>query len=117
MSRLIELLGIGLVMGLTMAVDTYARKTMDHPIKDDGSIDKGRTIALYISVMLFASISSVGVGLTAAEIGASEVITYILAGLSGILGRDMVMIYAEKLKNKALKSKESDIDGMDLKWD
>jgi hypothetical protein len=53
---------IGFITGITIALDGYSRKIIEHPTKDDGNIDKGRTVALYSSMLLFSGLSATFAG-------------------------------------------------------
>ena len=91
----------GIFAGGLVMLDKYARGEVKHPET------KGQTIALYISVLLFSGIASVITGILCNEYNVSDNFTYIAVGLSGIVGRDLVMIYVNKFMKKIDPSKPS----------
>ena len=95
---------IGLITGITIALDGYSRNIIEHPTKDDGKVDMGRVIALYISIIAFSGLSALGAGIVLAGLGTDDYIIYPVVGLAGILGRDMVMLYANRAMKKAEES-------------
>ena len=95
---------IGLITGITIALDGYSRNIIEHPIKEDGRLDKGRTMALYLSMLLFSGLSATFAGVVLDGLKTDSYILYPAVGLAGILGRDIVMLYANRAMKKAEES-------------
>ena len=94
----------GIFAGGLVMLDKYARGEVIHPET------KGQTIALYVSVLLFSGVASVITGILCDEYKVSDNFTYVAVGLSGIVGRDLVMIYVNRFMKKIDPSKKSILD-------
>ena len=97
---------IGIFTGIVVTLDGYARGHIITPTLKCGKIDKGRTIALYISIILFSSLASIIMGTIAIEMELGNNVGFIMAGLGGILGRDLIHLLSDRLLNRVNNATE-----------
>lgn len=101
----IKFLFIGIFTGLVVTLDGYARGQILTPTKKNGEVHKARTVALYLSIILFSSFAAVIMGAIAQELKLSSNLSFIIAGLGGIVGRDIIHVLSRNfLKNVEQKT-------------
>lgn len=101
----IKFLLIGIFTGLVVTLDGYARGQILTPTKKNGEVHKARTVALYLSIILFSSFAAVIMGAIAQELKLSSNLSFIIAGLGGIVGRDIIHVLSRNfLKNVEQKT-------------
>ena len=101
----IKFLLIGIFTGLVVTLDGYARGQILTPIKKNGEVHKARTVALYLSIILFSSFAAIIMGAIAQELKLSSNMSFIIAGLGGIVGRDIIHVLSRNfLKNVEQKT-------------
>jgi len=96
----LKFLGVGIFMGIVVTLDGYARGSIISPKDEDGEIIKGRTLAAYISIIIFCSMAAVTMGTIAVELKLGGNIAFILSGLGGLLGRDLIYVLSQKLMKR-----------------
>lgn len=101
----IKFLFIGIFTGLVVTLDGYARGQILTPTKKNGEVHKARTVALYLSIILFSSFAAIIMGAIAQELKLSSNMSFIIAGLGGIVGRDIIHVLSRNfLKNVEQKT-------------
>lgn len=101
----IKFLLIGIFTGLVVTLDGYARGQILTPTKKNGEVHKARTVALYLSIILFSSFAAIIMGAIAQELKLSSNMSFIIAGLGGIVGRDIIHVLSRNfLKNVEQKT-------------
>ena len=101
----IKFLLTGIFTGLVVTLDGYARGQILTPTKKNGEVHKARTVALYLSIILFSSFAAIIMGTIAQELKLSSNMSFIIAGLGGIVGRDIIHVLSRNfLKNVEQKT-------------
>ena len=96
----IKFLLIGIFTGLVVTLDGYARGQILTPTKKNGEVHKARTVALYLSIILFSSFAAIIMGAIAQELKLSSNMSFIIAGLGGIVGRDIIHVLSRNFLKK-----------------
>ena len=105
----VKFLFIGIFTGLVVTLDGYARGQILTPTKENGEVHKARTVALYLSIILFSSFAAIIMGAIAQELKLSSNMSFIIAGLGGIVGRDIIHVLSRNfLKNVDKKTSSMD---------
>ena len=112
----VKFLFIGIFTGLVVTLDGYARGQILTPTKENGEVHKARTVALYLSIILFSSFAAIIMGAIAQELKLSSNMSFIIAGLGGIVGRDIIHVLSRNfLKN--VEQKTNSIEDLNMFMD
>lgn len=112
----VKFLFIGIFTGLVVTLDGYARGQILTPTKENGEVHKARTVALYLSIILFSSFAAIIMGAIAQELKLSSNMSFIIAGLGGIVGRDIIHVLSRNfLKN--VEQKTNSVDELNMFMD
>ena len=112
----VKFLFIGIFTGLVVTLDGYARGQILTPTKENGEVHKARTVALYLSIILFSSFAAIIMGAIAQELKLSSNMSFIIAGLGGIVGRDIIHVLSRNfLKN--VEQKTNSIEDLNIFMD
>lgn len=107
---LFKFLLFGAFTGIVITLDGYARGSIITPKNEDGKILKGRTISLYLSIIMFSSLAAITMGTIALELELGERLSFILAGLGGIVGRDLIYVLSERLLKKVEEDTRNNVE-------
>ena len=112
----VKFLFTGIFTGLVVTLDGYARGQILTPTKENGEVHKARTVALYLSIILFSSFGAIIMGTIAQELKLSSNMCFIISGLGGIVGRDIIHVLSRNfLKN--VEQKTNSIEDLNMFMD
>jgi sorbitol-specific phosphotransferase system component IIC len=87
---------ISLAAGLLVALDSWANNKIEYPLTEDGEVHKIKAFFIYFTSIALSVIAGMGGGVVAIEYGLGENSSFMMAGLTAILGKDVLTLIITK---------------------